>query len=226
MNILYEWVLRVVLILLLLIVIWCMYDNYYVFSHTLDNSYLKYKPTSTPDAIPPEENPISDDMTAWLTIDNTNIDYPVMQGSDNVKYLNTNPFGQYSLSGSIFLDSRNASDFTDDYSIIYGHHMEYGVMFGALENFLDENYLRTHQTGTLIIGKNAEKTYQLKVFASMKTNASNSAVFDIQQEETRQFIKEHAVVYTNEQDARILCLSTCAEGEATSRLTVFCYILS
>ena len=81
-------------------------------------------------------------MVGWIVVDDTNIDYPVMQGYDNSQYLNLDPYGEYSLSGSIFLDSRNSSDFTDPYSIIYGHHMEYGKMFGAIDDYLDDQYER------------------------------------------------------------------------------------
>lgn len=222
MNILYERLVLIVLVLVLLIVMWCMYDNYYVYSHTLSDDIAKYKPV--PNAVVQEDSPISDDMVAWITIDGTNIDYPVMQYSDNVKYLNTDPYGNYSLSGSIYLDSRNSSDFSDDYSLIYGHHMEYGKMFGALDEFLDASYLSQHTSGTLIIGKNAEKTFDLEVFASMRASAKDEAVFDPGKGDVRQFIKNNSIVYTAESDRRIIALSTCAEGDSVSRTLVFCYI--
>jgi len=224
MNILYERLILIVLVLIQLIVLWCMYDNHYVYSHTLDSVILKYKP-GQPDAIAPENSPISDDMAAWITIDNTNIDYPIMQGTDNVQYLNTDPFGNYSLSGSIFLDSRNSSDFSDDYSLIYGHHMEYGKMFGALSDFLDASYLDQHTSGTLSIGKNAEKTYKLEVFASLKASAREKTVFNPSHGDIRQFIADYAEVFTTEQNHRIIGLSTCADGDAVSRIIVFCYVL-
>lgn len=222
MNILYERLVLIALVLVLLIVMWCMYDNYYVYSHTLSDDIAKYKPV--PNAVVQEDSPISDDMVAWITIDGTNIDYPVMQYSDNVKYLNTDPYGNYSLSGSIYLDSRNSPDFSDDYSLIYGHHMEYGKMFGALDDFLDASYLSQHTSGTLIIGKNAEMTFDLEVFASMRASAKDEAVFDPGKGDVRQFIKNNSIVYTAESDRRIIALSTCAEGDSVSRTLVFCYI--
>ena len=223
MNILYERLLLIVLVMILLIVMWCMYDNYYVYIHTMNDSILKYKPGQSQTA--PEDSPISDDMVAWLTIDGTNIDYPVMQGTDNLKYLNTDPFGNYALSGSIFLDSRNSPDFTDDYSLVYGHHMEYGKMFGALDDFLDQSYLDQHSAGTLIIGKNAEKIYGLEVFASMSANAKDETVFDPGQGDIRKFIKNNSQIYVTDSDRRIIALSTCAEGNSMSRTLVFCYIV-
>lgn len=79
----------------------------------------------------------------WLTIDHTDIDYPVMQGKTNTEYLNKNPLGQISVSGSIFLDSASKSDFSDPYSVAQGK------MFGALDGFQDFSYLKSHSSGTL-----------------------------------------------------------------------------
>lgn len=201
-----------------------MYDNYYMFHHTLEKSVLKYKPNpSVPAAA--EASPITNEMVAWLTIDGTNIDYPVMQGKDNSHFLNIDPFGAYSLSGSIFLDNRCSADFTDEYSVIYGHHMDYGRMFGGLDEFLNAQYLREHISGTLMIGRNAEKIYYLEVFASMRVSAREKIVFDMEQNKIRQFIYDNAEIQTgSEKNDRILCLSTCAGTDSSERIVVFCYI--
>lgn len=128
-----------------------LYDSYMVYQQATDDSILKYKPGyETDDAT---NKKIKENMVAWLTVDNTNIDYPVMQGKDNNEYLNKDPFGDYSLSGSIFLDSRNNPDFDDYYSLVYGHHMEQGMMFGALDDYLKEGYLDSHSSGTLTVGE-------------------------------------------------------------------------
>jgi len=222
MNILYERLILILLVLVLLVMTWCMYDSYYVYSHALNDDILKYKPGQSD--ISPEDPPLSDDMVAWITLDGTNIDYPVMQGRDNVKYLNTDPFGKYSLSGSIFLDFRNSPDLSDDYSLLYGHHMEYGKMFGALDDYLDLSYLKDHSTGTLMIGKDGAKKYKLTVFASMRASNREEVVFDPGKGDIRDFIKQHNQVYTQDPKGRILALSTCAEGDFVSRTIVFCYI--
>lgn len=225
LNILYERLLLIVLIIILLIVLWCMYDNYYVFSHTSDR-VAGYRPGSQSSAAAQGDKQITDDMCAWITIDDTNIDYPIMQGTDNVKYLNTDPFGDYSLAGSIFLDSRNSNDFTDSYSLIYGHHMEYGRMFGALDDFLDEKYLKNHSKGTLLIGRNGEETHSLRIFASLRASAQDEAVFDPSKNNVREYIALNSAVLTEpiNGDQRILGLSTCTEGDSSARIVVFCYI--
>ena len=223
LNDLYGRLVIVVFGLVMLIGLWQVYDNYYTFSHALDDSILKYKPDpDDPSAM--KDSPITDEMVAWLTIDGTNIDYPVMQGDDNTKFLNTDPFGNYSLSGSIFLDSRCSPDFSDGYSVIYGHHMEYGHMFGALDDYLNPEYLKSHSSGTLMIGRNAEKVCRLRVFASMKVSAREKTVFDIDNDGIRQYIRDNSEVMTEEEDSRILALSTCAGADSVMRTAVFCYI--
>ena len=221
MNIVYEKALMLVFGVALLIVMYCAYDTWYVFDRADDDSYLSFKPDRV-NAAELEDSPITSDMVAWITIDDTNIDYPVMQGFDNSQYLNLDPYGEYSLSGSIFLDSRNASGFTDPYSIIYGHHMEYGKMFGALDRFLDDQYLSSHRTGTLIVGRNGEKTYSLELFYAMQADARDNKVFDpAENEELRQFLAEAGY----DRPGRIICLSTCAGDVSTTRTVVFAYIL-
>ncbi len=225
LNELYGWLVIAVFGFVMLIGVWQIYDNYYLFHHTLDHSVLKYKPDPTHTAAEAEESPITDEMVAWLTLDGTHIDYPVMQGKDNVRFLNTDPFGQYSLTGSIFLDSRCTPDLSDSYSVVYGHHMDHGRMFGALDKFLDESYLKQHTSGTLMIGRNAEKVCDLEVFASMRVSAKESIVFDMDQENIRRFIHDHAAVLTAEKEDRLLGLSTCTDANSVTRVIVFCYII-
>ncbi|MBQ8961240.1 MAG: class B sortase [Ruminococcus sp.] len=224
LNILYERLLLIFMALVLLICVWCAYDNYYVYSSAADETVTKYKPVpGVSSAV--ADSPITEDMVAWLTIDGTSIDYPVMQASDNVKYLNTDPFGAYSLSGSIFLDSACSPDFSDDYSLIYGHHMELGKMFGALDDFLKESYLKKHTSGTLMVGRNAETVYDIEVFAAMKTTARADTVFSPGKGDIRSYIQSSADVFLGDGGGRIIGLSTCAGDSPASRTVVFCRII-
>ena len=65
---------------------------------------------------------INPDIRAWITLDNTNVDYPVLQGETNLTYINTDVYGNFALAGSIFLDSRNDGAFKEPYSLLYGHY--------------------------------------------------------------------------------------------------------
>lgn len=75
---------------------------------------------------------VNADVRAWVTLDGTGVDYPVVQGKDNLTYVNTDVYGNFSLAGTIFLDTRCAPDFAGEYSLLYGHHMVSGQMFGDL----------------------------------------------------------------------------------------------
>ena len=225
MNIIYERAMLLLFVLALLVVAYGLYDAWYVYHKAGDDSYLSYKPVAGETV--PVESPITDDMVAWITVDGTNVDYPVMQGVTNSDYININPYGEYSLSGSIFLDSRNSKDFTDDYSILYGHHMEYGKMFGALDDFLDPAYLDNHSTGTLIIGKNHTTEHKLGIFACVKVNVYDNKALDPDTLENITGVIEEKAAYINtsiDQSNHILALSTCTEPVSSNRLIVFCYI--
>ena len=66
---------------------------------------------------------INPDVCGWITLDHTKIDYPILQGEDNLTYINTDVYGDFALSGSIFLDSGCDRNFRGKYSLLYGHHM-------------------------------------------------------------------------------------------------------
>ena len=133
------------------------------------NDLLKYQPTGDgPNSITLGElMKLNKDVVGWIKIFDTHISYPVVQGKDNQEYLNKDVFGEFSFSGSIFLDYRNACDFTDSYSIIYGHHMEYGAMFGDVVEFKNDDYFQEHKTGALFL---LDDTYKITLFACVDKN--------------------------------------------------------
>lgn len=85
-------------------------------------------------------------LIGWIKIDDTYIDYPVMQAADNEYYLSYNFNQEKDNNGSIFLDYQ--SDFVnrDTNLILYGHNMKSGKMFGSLKNYQDEEYYQEHST--------------------------------------------------------------------------------
>ena len=148
-----------------------------------------------------------------------------MQGRDNNEYLNKNPFGKYALSGSIFLDSRNKSDFSDDFSLLYGHHMEYGAMFGALDDFKNKDYFASHRTGQLItVGG---KTYTIRFFAAAMVQATDPLVFDPANAATGSLLamlRQSAMIYEppeTESGLKLIALSTCQSADTIDRMVLF-----
>ena len=158
---------------------YALWDNSQVYA-AADNvqaELLQYKPVAGADngASFEELRAINPDVCAWLTLDNTAIDYPVLQGEDNFSYINTDVYGDFALAGSIFLDSSCSDDFTDPYSLLYGHHMEENKMFGDLDLYKDAESFAQNTTGELVL---PDRTYQLKTFACLLVPASESSIFE------------------------------------------------
>ncbi len=88
---------------------------------------------------------VNADCIGWLSIDGTNISYPIMHTpSDPQKYLRRNFYGKYSQSGVPFLDGR--CDLQSTNLIIYGHNMRNGTMFADLKEYVDRDFLNAHRT--------------------------------------------------------------------------------
>ena len=87
-------------------------------------------------------------VVAWIKMDDVDVSYPIVQGSDNEYYLHCDPSGQQNVDGSIFLDYRNKYDFSDEYSVIYGHNMVGGKMFGDIKKYYDQKFFEELLSGT------------------------------------------------------------------------------
>lgn len=105
----------------------------------------------------------------WISISGTNINYPVMHTPSNPqKYLNKNFYGEYSYSGTPFLDSRCSADSTN--LIIYGHHMNNGTMFADLCNYTDYSYFSEHPT---VVLETKDGAFAYSVFSVMKVKSDD-----------------------------------------------------
>lgn len=83
---------------------------------------------------------INPDVVGWIAAEGTEIDYPVVRGKDNDFYLRHLFMGEQNKLGSIFMDYRNHSDFSNKNTIIYGHNMKDGSMFSSLIKYKDQHY--------------------------------------------------------------------------------------
>jgi len=84
---------------------------------------------------------VGPDIIAWIVVPGTGIDYPIAQGADNAWYLRHTVSGERSPSGAIFLDYRNAPDFSDGHMLIYGHNMQDGSMFAPLHGWGGDRFV-------------------------------------------------------------------------------------
>jgi len=84
-------------------------------------------------------------LIGWVKIDDTYIDYPVMQTSDNEYYLDHNLNQEYDKNGSIFMDKDCDVIKPSTNLILYGHHMQSGKMFGDLDKYSNKSYYEKHK---------------------------------------------------------------------------------
>ena len=162
---------------------------------------------------------INPDTVAWLTMDGTHIDNPVVRSKDNFDYLDKGFDGKFYAGGTLFMDKGN-KDFEDHYCMIHGHHMAGGVMFGDLDKYLDEGFFEENQTGTLLT---PDYDYDIRVLAAGVFDAYDNMVYTVGEDPPLQYIKDNAVFIRNmPMPDHVLALSTCFDDMTNKRTVVFC----
>lgn len=111
---------------------------------------------------------VSTDVVGWLYCEDTTINYPVLLGVDNNKYLRHDYTGAYNMDGSIFIDCDCKGDFSFAKTIVYGHHMNFGAMFGCLEDWADQSYYDGHPVMWLLT---PTQDYRIDLFSGLHTSA-------------------------------------------------------
>ena len=176
---------------------------------------------------------INNDFVGWLSIEDTTINYPVVQSKDKSNYyLKRDFYKQYSSYGTPYISEQCEINQSDNI-IIYGHNMKNKSMFGALENYKSKEYYDSHQHITFETLDNIT-TYE--IFAVFKTIAYNSNGFRYydyinfnNEKEYKEFIEEcneRSFYKTNkcpEYGNKLLTLSTCEYSSTNGRLVVIAY---
>lgn len=213
---------------------YALWDNSRIYSAANDvqADMLKIKPSVGDDGSASFEEllAINPDVCAWVTLDNTEIDYPVLQGSTNLTYINRDVYGNFALAGSIFLDARNSRDFSDAYSLLYGHHMENSGMFGDLDLYKDQKFFKKNTAGMLIL---PDRAYKLEIFACLLIDAGEDAIFELEQWQTDidgllSYARSNSLHLREEtinklellDDPQVLALSTCSTEFTDARTII------
>ena len=119
---------------------------------------------------------INTDIVAWLRIDDSNIDFPVVWSSTgNEKYLTRNYRGENATAGAAFVDYRN-DGIKDRYTVIYGHRMSGDKMFSSITKYTDSDYFSTHTKGVFYT---PEVTYDLELILAARPNVSESQIYNM-----------------------------------------------
>ena len=225
-------VISVIASLLVLVLVlygsYSIYNNWQIYRGAyLSNDLADLKPTEENGLSFEELKKINQDVVGWITVDGTKIDYPFVQGKDNMEYVNKDIYNRFSLSGTVFMDCRNTRDLSDHYNLLYGHHMRLSAMFGDIEKFESADFLDKNHTGTLVTDKAA---YDIEFYAFVTCDATDETYFTAGPMSGEDFckkldsIKHEATAYreigVNEND-QIIALSTCAEADTNGRMILF-----
>lgn len=176
-------------------------------------------------------------LAAWLMIEGTKVDYPVLYTPDDPEYYLRKAFdGSYALSGSLFIGANCFPDGTN--IIIYGHKMKDGTMFGSLDSYADEDYARVHPIITYDLirpdGSYERLTFEvMAAFYSRVYNVNETDVFryyygtDLSDPKDFQNYVEEAMLASlydlgveAEYGDRLLTLSTCSYHTEDGRFVV------
>lgn len=111
---------------------------------------------------------INSDYKMWIQIENTNINYPVVQGSDNDYYLKHNFRKESNISGTVFVESANDID-NDKNIILYGHNMRNGTMFNNITNYKEESFFNEDNKISIIMNNTL---YEYEVFSVYVKNVN------------------------------------------------------
>jgi sortase B len=203
---------------------YALWDSTQIYRSADKSNYVAYKPTAANEGKSfGELQALNPEIFAWLSVYGTNIDYPVTQGQDNVKYVNTNAEGLYSLAGAIFLDCNNDKGFNDFNNILYGHHMAKKAMFGEIGMFSEKEIFDARRYGNLYFDM---KDHGIEFFAFIHCDAYDTEVFtaNIVEAEARRSYLENLwanAIYGRDIGVtiadRVIMLSTCSSSSTNGR---------
>lgn len=170
---------------------------------------------------------INSDVLGWITIPDTELSYPLLQGTDNQYYLKRDWTGQPDTGGSIFLEATNNRDFFDFHTIIYGHRMRNGTMFAAMKYYQDLDFWKEHPSIYIVTNSHIR---QYDIFAAYETPVKG-IVFELEladrENELIRFCMENTEIQTGivpKDSDRILTLSTCPQKGYSKRWVVQGYL--
>ncbi len=165
---------------------------------------------------------INSDIVGWIRIEGTQVNYPIVLGTDNDYYLTHAYNGEYLRSGTIFADYRSFSPLSSNPNIVlYGHNMANGAMFAAVKKFLNEDFFNSH----VIEIYTFDGIYTFEPFAMLNTDTSifyNRPYFN-SEVEFKAFVDDMYSRSMFKKDInlssvdKIITLSTCNTYKVTAR---------
>ena len=166
---------------------------------------------------------VNEDVVGWIYVDALpDISYPIVKGKDNQTYLHQTYEKNYNFAGTIFVDYENSGDFSDCNTLVYGHNMKNGSMFGHLKKFREDDRLYKQDKYFWIL--TPERNYRYEIISAYTTgvNSDTYTLFKGPGEEFEKYletIKGYSEIQTDDTDLtikdKIVTLSTCTGNEST-----------
>lgn len=168
-------------------------------------------------------------MVGWIRGEDIQIDYPIMQTDDNSFYLNHLPDGSANKQGSIFLDRSVNSDFSSPVSIIYGHMVQDGEMFGELKNYRKQDFYEEHSELELYTLEGKKSIVLLAAYLVDGSSNPYPKDFDtsesfysyIEEIQSKSFFQSNVTAVSGD---KLVILSTCAYDFEDARLAIVGYV--
>lgn len=172
----------------------------------------------------------NEDMVAWIKIENTNMDYPVMRTKDRPDYyLRRNFYKEYSYYGTPYIDE-NCDIETSDNLIIYGHHIKNNQLFGILEKYKNENFYKENKIIEFTTKNKSAKYEIIAVFTTVAYSKDTFKYYEYinmdDKEEFDTFINKckelsfYSIDKSAEYGDKLITLSTCEYSRKNGRLVV------
>ena len=154
------------------------------------------------------------DIVGWIYCEDTVINYPVVHAADNDRYLHMLPDGSYASGGTLFIDCENSPDLSDFNTIIFGHNMNNGSMFGTIDLYKKQQYYDEHP---VMYYYTPEKVYLVELVAGISTDTMSFIYEGVRTEdEQKQFLKAAEYYstfrseFTLDPEAKYITMSTCS----------------
>lgn len=173
----------------------------------------------------------NEEIYAWITVPGTQVDYPVLQTDTDNYYLDYNLDHTKGYPGCIYTNRCNTLDFSDQITVLYGHNMKNGSMFGSLHEFEDESFFEENQQ-IFVYTPDRRLTYE--IYGAIKySNVYIPAYYDVTTMEGKEqflsdidnYVGKDAVTHVREdmtmaEEDKLIVLSTCVNGDHDYRYVV------
>lgn len=198
-------------------------ENEATYSNNVQSENKEYAPISVDFSALFEQN---GDIVGYIYSPDTPIDMPIVQSEDNDYYLHRLLNGETNRAGSIFMDYRSTPNFSDVNTIIYGHNMKSGAMFGTIDEYKSQQYYEEHPT-LYILTPSANYKAEAMVGAVVQ---SDCALYDLSLSEEEMYaeivraVADSSFTATVQPQAgdRFVTLSTCSYEFDDARYVLIC----